>query len=166
MNGGDCGDHQDRAAALQRDKCKLLRLVNYLCGQGHARGNTKAIDLALGCNTFERHLHGPEPPANVSAQDSNAALKSDVVHLVLLIGAMGNISGPWEKEAIMNHEVVNRHLFHGVLDNGGGFLSPSPPPPRVKIIINTAAHTIMELPSRATIRRVSYAVDVAASRAI
>ena len=98
MNGGDCGDHQDRAAALQRDKCKLLRLVNYLCSQGQARGNTKAIDLALGCDTFERHLRGPEPPANVSAQDTNAALESDVVHLVLLIGAMGNISGPWERK--------------------------------------------------------------------
>ena len=45
-------------------------------------------------------------------------------------------------------------------------MSPSPPPPRVKIIINTAAHTIMELPSRATIRRVAFAVDLAASRAI
>ena len=130
----DQAAEEDRAAALQRDKCKLLRLVNRLCQNGDTQtihlANTSDVIISICLRfmtsdviglIFLRCLgasNGPEPPANVSAQDDNATLTSDVRNLMRVMGEMGNISGHWEREQIMDDEVFNRLLFQRVLDNG------------------------------------------------
>ena len=132
----DQAAEEDRAAALQRDKCKLLRLVNRLCQNGDTQtihlANTSDVIISICLRFMTSDVIGliflrslgafngfeTQTPNNISAQDDNATLTSDVFHLMTLMGEMGNISGHWEREQIMDDEVFNRLLFQRVLDNG------------------------------------------------